>query len=278
VGALDGLVGLVTGCGRRRGLGQAIALSLASAGADVVVTDVAPGGSHNLDEPIDPAEASWDGLPTLLAEIQGRGRRCLGLVGDVGRKDDVERIVADAVAGLGRVDILVNNAAAPHGADRNWTWEVPEEAFDEVLRVNAKGVFLMSSAVTRHLLGRDAPGRIVNIASGAGRRGFPQRAAYCASKFAVLGLTQTMAVELAPYGITVNAVCPGSMDTSRQSARAARSAGGSPATATAAPPPSPIPRLGTAEDVARTVLFLVEPGAGYITGQAVNVDGGLIMS
>jgi NAD(P)-dependent dehydrogenase (short-subunit alcohol dehydrogenase family) len=233
---------------------------------------------RNADEPVDPAEASWEGLPTLAAEIQALGRRSIAVNGDVGQKRDAERMVEVTVSTLGGVDILVNNAGAPHGADRNWTWEVPEEAYDEVLRINAKGVFLMSSAVARHLLQRRAPGRIVNVASGAARRGFPQRAAYCASKFAVLALTQTMALELADHRITVNAVCPGAMDTPRQMARSARSRGNSVAAETSVPPASPVGRLGTPADIARTVAFLAAPAAGFITGQAINVDGGLIMS
>jgi NAD(P)-dependent dehydrogenase (short-subunit alcohol dehydrogenase family) len=277
VGALDGQVALVTGCGRRRGLGQAIALGLAAAGADVCVTDVAFAGRRNVDEPDDPAEASWDGLVTLVAELESLGRRAVALVGDVGMQDAAERMVAEAIAAMGQLDILVNNAGAPHGLDRNWSWLVPEDSFDEVFRVNTKGVFLMSGAVIRHLLERGAPGRIVNIASGAGRRGFPQRAAYCGSKFAVIGLTQAMALEVAGNGITVNAVCPGAIDTARQSARSARSSSAEPGSQTAAPPASPVPRLGTADDITRTVCFLVDPAAGYVTGQALNVDGGLIM-
>jgi NAD(P)-dependent dehydrogenase (short-subunit alcohol dehydrogenase family) len=269
---------LVTGCGRRRGLGQAIALALAAAGADVAVSDVARQGRRNDEEPVDRAERDWNGLPTLVDEIEALGRRAHAIVGDVGLRADAERMIGEAIHVFGQVDVLVNNAGAPHGADRNWTWEIPEEAFDEVIRINTKGVFLMSAAVVRHLLERGAPGRVVNIASGAGRRGFPQRAAYCASKFGVLGLTQTMALELAPHGITVNAVCPGAMDTSRQSARSARSGAAGPGAETAAPPPSPIARLGTPDDVARAVCFLADPAAGYITGQALNVDGGLIMS
>jgi NAD(P)-dependent dehydrogenase (short-subunit alcohol dehydrogenase family) len=275
---LEGQVALVTGCARLRGLGRGIALALAKAGADVAVTDLTSAGARNAGEQNDPEEAAWSGLPDLVAEIEKLGRRAVALEGDVGVAADADRMVTEAVGALGKIDVLVNNAGAPHGADRGWTWEVPEEAFDLVLRINTKGVFLMSAAVLRHLLGREAPGRIITIASDAARRGFPQRAAYCASKFGALALTQVMALEVADRGITVNAVCPGAMDTARQRARMARAGTDAPGAATAAPPATPVNRLGTPEDVARTVLFLAAPAADFITGQAINVDGGLLFN
>lgn len=267
---LDGKVAIVTGCARMKGIGRAIAIALAKAGADLVVTDIEAGGTRNQSESDDvEAAAGWRGLESVAAEIEQLGRKALALTGDVARHADVERMVEEAVRRFGAVDILVNNAAAPHGADRGWTWEVPEEAFDNVLRINLKSVFLMSTGVIRHLLSRGAPGRIINIASGAGKRGFPKRAAYCASKFAVIGLTQTLAQELGAHGITVNAVCPGPIDTSRQASRAGRS---DAAIQTA------VARLGLPNDIARAVVFLADPAADYITGQSINVDGGLLMS
>ena len=219
MGSLDGQVALVTGCGRLKGLGRGIALALARAGAGTVVTDVLASGKRNASEATDPeAEVGWKGLDSLVDEISDLGARAFAQVGDVGNKDHAERMVAGAIAYFGKVDILVNNAAAPHGPDRDWTWNVSEEAWNEVFRVNTKGTFLMSTAVVRHLLERQAPGRIINIASTAGRHGLPQRAAYSASKFAIIGLTQAMAGELAANGITVNAICAGAMDTARGSA------------------------------------------------------------
>src|SRR5262249_52820475 len=166
-------------------------------------------------------------------------------------------------------------AGAPHGSDRNWTWLVPEEAYDSVMRINAKGVFLMSSAAIRLMLERNIKGRIINIASGAGKRGFPQRAAYCASKFAVLGLTQSMAQELGAHHITVNAISPGPIDTARQAARGGAARDGKLAQTSFQ---TPVPRLGIAADIARAALFFAEPSADFVTGQAVNIDGGLLMS
>ncbi len=279
--SLDGHVALVTGCGRLKGIGRAVALALAHAGADVAVTDILAAGTRNISE-TDEAEraAGWTGLDTMVAEIEALGRRAVALTGDVGDEDDAERMVAQAIAGLGRLDILVNNAGAPHGPDRGPTWKVPVSGFDEVMRVNTRGVFLMSRPVIRHLLERrtagDAiAGRIVNIASGAGKRGVPERAAYCASKFGVIGLTQVMAQELGAEDITVNAICPGAIATARQASRVARAAEAQVRFEYIKPA---VPRTGTAEDIARAVLFLAEPAASYITGQAINVDGGLLMS
>jgi 3-oxoacyl-[acyl-carrier protein] reductase len=269
---LQGQVAFVTGCARLKGLGRGIALALAEQGADVAVCDVSSIGTRYPFEKGDPDRlAGWEGLPSLVSEIEGLGRRATAAVGDVGIRDDAERIVADVLTRLGRIDILVNNAGAPHGDDRTWTWEVPEEAFDTVIRINTKGPFLMSSAVVRHMLQRGGPGRIINISSTNGKVGAPKRAAYCASKFAVIGLTQVLALELAPRGITVNAICPGSMDTPRLSSTSSQE----PTTVML---DLPVGRLGQPADIGAMVAFLAGPRASFITGQAINVNGGLFMS
>jgi 3-oxoacyl-[acyl-carrier protein] reductase len=275
LGSLSGCVALVTGCGRERGIGRAIALELASAGADIGVSDIQLDGRLNADEPIQSEGVGWTGLPSLVAEIEAKRRRASASVGDVGIKCDADRIVAETVTRLGKIDILVNNAAAPHGSDRDWLWNVPEQAFDDVLRTNTKGVFLMTAAFIRHYLERQgAGGRIVNIASVAGLRGTAQRGAYTASKFAVIGLTESTALEVAPRGITVNAICPGATTTARVESSLARAAGGGRGSEGALPPSSPVLRFGEPSDIARAVLFLAEPSAGQITGQAICVDGG----
>ena len=219
---------------------------------------------------------AWRGLPSLVEEIEAKGQRASASVGDVGKKSDADRLVAETVARLGRVDILVNNAAAPHGADRDWIWNVPESAFDDVLRTNTKGVFLMSVAFIRHYRERQAEsGRIVNIASVAGGlRGTAQRGAYTASKFAVIGLTQSTALEVASLGITVNAICPGATATARVASSIARASGGGAGSEGAMPPSPPVLRFGQPSDIARAVLFVAEPSAAQITGQAICVDGG----
>src|SRR5207244_8924123 len=206
----------------RSGVGRALSGAFARAGADIVATDIATGGTRNENEEgLEEIRQSWKGLESLAAEIQGLGRRVLTLVGDVSRAPDAERFVAESLARFGRIDVLVNNAAAPHGADRRLIWEVPEEAWDLVLDVNLKGTFLMSRAVIPHMLARKS-GRIINMASVSGKRGTPRRGAYTASKFGVIGLTQVLAQELAALGITANAICPASVDTSRRESTARR--------------------------------------------------------
>ncbi|HEX2173796.1 MAG TPA: SDR family oxidoreductase, partial [Dehalococcoidia bacterium] len=258
-----------------------IALALAEAGADVVITDVAPVGTRNIRETGEEEEkAGWKGIESLVAEIEQIGRRVLPLIGNVSVKADAERMVKQTIDHFGKVDILVNNAGAPHGEDRNWFWEVPEEAYDKVLAVNPKGNYLMSVPVIKHLLERGEGGRIIHIASVAGKVGMPKRAVYNASKFAVIGLTQAMAQELAPYKITVNAVCPGATDTARNASSRAREAAAPDAASGRSQQiigAAPVGRIGTAADIARMVVFLCEPASDYITGQSINVDGGLVM-
>ncbi len=268
---LFGSVAVVTGCGRPRGIGRAIALALAGAGADVAVTGRLMGNSPG------PYGPDRDALDSLVDEAVGFGGRAIALRGDVADTADAERMVAEAVAALGQVDILINNAAAPLGPDRTMAWLIPEEAYDAVMRINAKGVFIMSGVVTRHLLSRSAPGRIINIASVAGKVGYPLRSAYCASKFAVVGLTQSMAQELAPHGVTVNAVCPGAIATDRNAATR-RNAAVTLDPSAAAARTAPVGRIGEPGDIARAVLYLADRAASYVTGQSLIVDGGLYMN
>ena len=259
-------------------MGRAIALAFAGAGADVVATDVASGGTRNENEEgLEEIRLGWKGLESLATEIGGFGRRIFTLVGDVSRAADADRMVAEALGRFGRLDVLVNNAAAPHGADRRLLWEVPEEAWDAVLGVNLKGVYLMSRAVIPHMLARGS-GRIINMASVSGKRGTPRRGAYTASKFGVIGLTQATAQELGAHGITVNAICPGSVDTSRRESTSRREralAERDPSAPVLTLPPTG--RVARPDDIARLALFIASEQSDHITGQAWNVDGGTVM-
>ena len=276
---LTGKVVMITGCARARGMGRAMAVAFARAGADVVATDVVPGGTRNENEAgAEEMRIGWKGRESLAGEVEGVGRRIATLTGDVSRAADAEQMVADALARFGRVDVLVNNAAAPHGADRRLLWEVPEEAWDAVLGVNLKGVYLMCRAVIPHMLARRG-GRIINMASVAGKRGTQRRGPYTASKFGVIGLTQVLALELAAHGITANAICPGSVDTSRRESTTRREAA-----LRAQDPSAPMPfattptgRVARPDDIVRLALFLAADASDHITGQAWNVDGGLVM-
>ena len=274
----DGKVVLITGCGRVRGMGRAISLAFARAGADIVATDIATSGTRNENEEgLEEIRVGWKGLESLAGEIQALGRRVYTTVGDVSRAADAERFVAEALGRFGRVDVLVNNAAAPHGADRRLVWETPEEAWDLVLDVNLKGTFLMSRAVIPHMLARRS-GRIINLASVAGKRGTARRGAYTASKFAIIGLTQVLAQELAAHGITVNAICPGSVDTSRRESTSRREkalAEHDPSAPVMGMPPTG--RVARPDDIARLALFFASAESDHITGQAWNVDGGSVM-
>jgi NAD(P)-dependent dehydrogenase (short-subunit alcohol dehydrogenase family) len=278
VNEFEGQTVLVTGCARAQGMGRAISVAFARAGADIVATDVAPGGTRNENEEgLAEIRLGWKGLESLAGEIEGLGRRILTLVGDVSRAADAERFVADALARFGRIDVLVNNAAAPHGADRRLLWEVPEEAWDQVIDVNLKGTFLMARAVLPHMLSRRS-GRIINMASVAGKRGTARRGAYTASKFGIVGLTQALAQEVAAHGITVNAVCPGSVDTSRRESTSRREralAAEDPAIPVLSLPPTG--RVARPDDIARLALFFASAASDHITGQAWNVDGGGVM-
>ena len=273
-----GKIVLVTGCARARGIGRAIAVAFAHAGADLVVTDVAAGGTRNENEEgLEEKRLGWTGLDSLAAEIKGLGRNALTLVGDVSRAADAQRFVADALAQFGRIDVLVNNAAAPHGADRRLLWEMPEEAWDMVIDVNLKGTFLMSRAVIPHMLERNS-GRIINMASVSGKRGTARRGAYTASKFGIIGLTQVMAQELGAHSITANAICPGSVDTSRRESTSKRERAlveRDPNAPVLSLPPSG--RVARPDDIARLALFFASEASDHITGQAWNVDGGSVM-
>lgn len=271
---LSGQVALVTGAGGERGIGRAIALRLAQEGADVVVNDFA-------DRPY--ADAEWGGLPALVAEVEAMGRRAASVVADVGDARQVERMMADALAAMGRVDILVNNAGTLVGGDRVPVAELEVDLWDAVQRVNIRGTFLCSRAAARHMLERGGGGRIINVSSVAGKRGSARYSAYNASKFAVIGFTQALAAELGPAGVTVNAVCPGLVATERLPPLAkAAFPDLEPAAAVRdftaqAMADIPLGRLADPADIAKAAAFLASREAGYLTGIALTVAGGSYM-
>jgi NAD(P)-dependent dehydrogenase (short-subunit alcohol dehydrogenase family) len=263
---LAGRVAVVTGAGA--GIGRAIALALADGGALVTVTDVAEHAAKAVAESI----------------RAGGGHACAAPL-DVTDLAQIERTAAEVVRARGRLDIWVNNAGV---STMRRFLDLTQRDWDANMDVNARGTFLCSQVAARHMAGQAADadtglrGRIIAIASMAGKRGnAPYLAAYVASKFAVVGLTQAMAGELAPLGITVNAVCPGYVRTAMQDREIAWEAELRHATPDrirrAYVSDTPLGRLQTPDDVAGVVRFLAGPAARFITGASIHVNGGAWM-
>ena len=278
---LDGKVALITGAGGMRGVGRATALKLAQQGADLALTDV-----HREPEDLPPGEIrlGWRGLDSVAEEVQALGRRCFTSPCDLGQSDQVQQLVQQVVGHYGRIDILVNNARAIIGRDKVPVTELSEDVWQHFLAINTTAVFLLTKLVGREMIRQGRGGRIINIASNASKQASARGAAYSASKFAVLGLTQASALDLAPYSITVNAVCPGPINTDRLSywERARAEEEGIPLEdfrariVKEAGQATPLGRIAEAEDVANMVSFLASEEAAFITGQAYNVNGGLL--
>jgi 3-oxoacyl-[acyl-carrier protein] reductase/meso-butanediol dehydrogenase/(S,S)-butanediol dehydrogenase/diacetyl reductase len=279
MGRLDGRVAMVTGAGGEHGFGRAIARRLAADGADLVLTDLAPAGIRVVTAK---PGTGWRGLEAVAEEVRGAGRRAVTSLVDVRAADHIRAAVALADRTFGRIDILVNNAAAPPGADRVPVIDLPEEAWHAILETNLTGTYLCSKAVAGLMVARGTRGRIVNMSSNCGKVGYARLAAYCASKFGVIGLTQALALELAPHGVTVNAICPGSADTDRLDFLGRRADGSYDEALRAAALAEraaqiPLGRVASVEDVAELTAFLASDAAAYVTGQAINVAGGAIM-
>jgi len=276
---LQGKVAMITGSGGEHGFGRAIARRLSMEGCDLLLTDVAPTGTKVVATK---PSGHWGGLEAVAEEVRKAGRRAITALVDVRSTAQIDAAVRQALDTFGRLDVLINNAAAPPGADRVPVVELGEDAWSAVLDVNLKGTFLCSRSVARVMLERNARGRIVNISSNCGKMGYPKLAAYCASKFGIIGFTQALAMELASAGITVNAICPGAADTDRLDYLGRRPDGSFDSALRAQQikmrgASVPVGRLATADDVAEVAAFLVSDGAEYLTGQAINVAGGSIM-
>jgi NAD(P)-dependent dehydrogenase (short-subunit alcohol dehydrogenase family) len=249
--ALEGKVAIVTGGGR--GIGEAISKTLARGGAKVVVNDV-------LREEVD----------RVARELNKSGAEAVGLQADISDEKQVEEFIGKALNRFGQIDILVNNAGTIifHEGEKALIWEMSVEEWDKILAVNLKGTFLCSRAVLREMVKTSKPGRrIINFSSGAAKLGgMLSSSAYIASKAGVIGLTKVMAREAAPYGITVNAIAPGMIDTSMMRLTT--------------PPEKdkevakviPLGRLGTPQEIAEAVLFLASDAASYITGATIDVN------
>jgi 7-alpha-hydroxysteroid dehydrogenase len=244
---LDGRVAVVTGSGR--GIGRAIALALADAGADVVVT------ARRAPE-----------VSAVAEEVRARGRRALEVPADL-RGDIPERLAAAAVAELGRLDVWVNNAGGTDDPSVRPLSDTADELFRDMLELNLVSVLACVRAAAARL---PRGGAIVNIASGAGMRAAPGTGAYGAAKAGVLNLTATLAAELAPDGVRVNAVSPGMVPTETFFSALKLTEADLPRLIATVP----LGRMGTPDDIAAAVLYLASPASSWVTGQNLLVGGG----
>jgi len=242
-------VAIVTGAGQ--GIGRAIALSLAKNGAKVVVTDIT------------------DKRFEVVKQIKAMGSQGLAVKCDVSKKEEVERMVKEVLEKFGRIDILVNNAGIYY--PKPFT-EMTEQDLDRVLNVNLKGVFFCTKATLPKMI-EQRYGKIINISSVAGPvAGFALHVHYSASKAAIVGFTRSLALEVAQYGINVNAVAPGAVETPTALSL------NTPESYELIKRLTPLGRWGLPEDIANLVVFLASDKSNYITGQCIGIDGGLSKS
>jgi len=246
---LDGKAAVITGAGQ--GLGRGYALEFAKQGADIVVNDV-----------------NIDSANSVVKEVEEIGRKAIAVKAAVNSKEEAQNLIDTAIETFGKVDILVNNAGITRTAMLH---KMTQQEWDQVISVNLTGVFNCLQAVASHMIERKY-GKIVNVTSVAGIRGTMGQINYGAAKAGVIGITKSAARELARYGINVNAVAPGVIETAMT--EVIRS---TPKFKDKFMSEIPLGRFGQPEDVAKVAAFLASDDANYVTGQVISVDGGIIM-
>ena len=257
MGEFEGRSVLVTG--GALGIGQGIVRAFAREGAMVGVADLDRSAAERLAD-----------------ELAVAGARVIATIGDVSSAEDAQRMVAETVAAFGRLDVLVNNAGIQ---PTDWYFDLesmPIEVWDRILDVNLKGQFLMARFALPHIRAQGPGGSIINMASVQGMQSMPGVPAYAASKGGVLSLTRNMALDYAPRGIRVNAICPGTIDSELVRGLARAEGGDLDATLTRYGAFHPLGRIGVPEDIAQAALYLASPRSSFVTGTALVVDGGFM--
>jgi NAD(P)-dependent dehydrogenase (short-subunit alcohol dehydrogenase family) len=274
--AYAGQVALVTGAARPRGIGRATALLLAAGGADVACLDIA----RPYDDAPGHGVASSDDLDGVVAEIEGLGRKALAVRADVSDEGQVEAAVAEATEALGTVTLVANVAGGSGvGFGLGPLTTVPAAEFRRVVDVNLVGTWMVSKACATRMVAAGVPGSICNVSSQAGKKGYPMLGAYCAAKAGVILLTQSMAVELGPSGIRVNAVCPGTVDTelTNPNGMFETMLGGAEGVDRYLEREIPLRRFQSAEEIAAAIGWLLSEPARGVTGESMNVSAGQTM-
>jgi NAD(P)-dependent dehydrogenase (short-subunit alcohol dehydrogenase family) len=272
----EGSVALVTGAARPRGIGRATAVALARGGADVACLDIA---RPYADAPFH-GTGSSDDLDALAAELREHDVRAMTVQADISDEAAVEAAVARATEELGTVTLVANVAGGSGpGFGLGPLLNVPADEFRRVLDVNVVGTWLVSKACATRMVAAGSGGRICNVSSQAGKRAFAFLGPYCAAKAGVIVLTQTMATELGPQGIAVNAVCPGTVDTDliNRDATFETLMGGPEGLAAYIAREIPLGRLQDADEIAAAIVWLLSDAARGVTGEALNVSAGQTM-
>ncbi len=270
MGNLDGKVAIVTGAGRHNGIGRFIALALAQNGADVVVTG---SGRDPSTFPDEEKAMGWRDVESVAEEVRALGRRALPVVTNMLDEADCQKLAETTKRELGRIDILVNNAATGRGRDRVPVIQLEESEWRRVIDGNLTGTFLTTKHVGKVMVDQGEGGRIINISSILGRQGMVTSAAYSTTKAGLILFTQVLALEMAPHKINVNCICPGLIGTHRMTDVTAPGAIRDMVMATI-----PLRREGDPAEIGEIAAFLAGPDASYIQGQTINVDGGRVMS